>query len=55
MALEEVGEVAAAKYADVLGPPAGYRALWAQAVRETEKGVSIGMDMVTILGRKAGS
>lgn len=52
MALEEIGAIASAKNVDLLGTSEDFKALWKRAVMETEKGVSIGMDMVVIVGRK---
>lgn len=52
MALEEIGSIASAKNVDLLGTPENFRELWKRAVMETERGVSIGMDMVVIVGRK---
>jgi len=52
MALEEIGAIASAKNVDLLGTSEDFKALWQRAVTETEKGVSVGMDMVVIVGRK---
>ncbi len=52
MALEEIGAIASAKDVELLGTWDDYRALWQRALMETERGVSIGMDMVVIVGRK---
>jgi len=52
MALEEIGAIASAKDVELLGTWDDYRALWKRALMETERGVSIGMDMVVIVGRK---
>ncbi|KAI9878275.1 MAG: hypothetical protein M1830_001375 [Pleopsidium flavum] len=52
MALEEIGAIASAINVDLLGTSEEFKAFWKRAVMETEKGVSIGMEMIAIAGRK---
>lgn len=52
MALEEIGAIAASKSTELLGSHEEFRELFRNAVLETQQGVSIGMDMVVVVGRK---
>ena len=52
VALEGFGALAAGKDGALLGTHEEFRMLFGKAVRETQDGVTISMDMVVAVGRK---
>ena len=52
MALEGIGALTAGKNSALLGTHEEFRMLFGKAVRETQDGVTISMDMVVAVGRK---
>ncbi|KAL9002012.1 MAG: hypothetical protein Q9188_005039 [Gyalolechia gomerana] len=53
MGLEEFGNVATSRTVGPLGTRDAFDSIYADMVRETTRGVSIAMDMVVVVGRKA--
>ena len=52
VAFEEIGAIAASKSTELLGSHEEFRELFRKAVLETQQGVSLGLDMVEVVGRK---
>ncbi|CAF9937756.1 hypothetical protein IMSHALPRED_000534 [Imshaugia aleurites] len=49
---EEIGGIAAGKSSELLGSHEEFRELFRKAIEETQQGVSLGLDMVEVVGRK---
>ena len=52
LGLEEIGANAADRSTPLLESHEGFRELFKDATRETQQGVSLGVDMVVAVGRK---
>ena len=54
VALEEIGTLATNESRELMGTHEHFRSLFKKAVLEAQQGVSLGMDMVLVIGRKLG-